>query len=309
VTGSATDPALARALRLAAVAATRAPSVHNTQPWSFVLGPRWIDVVADASRQLRNVDPLGRQLLISCGCAVLNARASLAASGFAAKVERFPDRYRRDLVARIGVDGSPDADDGELAALHPALEARQTNRLPFFDEPVPPDVAIAIGDAATHEATEAYLVTDPAERAALTELSAMACEADATDPARRAELRAWTSDDPGRRDGVPSTAIPTLTDPIEASACLVVLGSAEDTGPAWLRTGEALERVVLDLAGRGLSATPYTSLIEFPRTNVLLRQRLAMAMHPHVLLRVGRAPFAPHTRRRRLVEVIRREDT
>jgi hypothetical protein len=46
--------------------AARAPSVHNTQPWRFAVGTRAIELLADPSRKLRT-DPLGRELLLSCG--------------------------------------------------------------------------------------------------------------------------------------------------------------------------------------------------------------------------------------------------
>ncbi len=54
-------------LRRAAARATLAPSVHNTQPWRFDLGPTSLDLSADATRRLPVIDPDGRQLRISCG--------------------------------------------------------------------------------------------------------------------------------------------------------------------------------------------------------------------------------------------------
>src|SRR5664279_2501176 len=98
---SVTRPELINALRRAAVRATRAPSVHNTQPWRFVLNGDSLEIHADWSRQLRVLDPRGRQLLLSCGCALFNARVSLAASGHGARVERLVDPVSPELVARI----------------------------------------------------------------------------------------------------------------------------------------------------------------------------------------------------------------
>src|SRR5690554_3741335 len=89
------------ALRRAVVRATRAPSVHNTQPWRFVRRDDVLEVYADWTRRLRVLDPSGRQLLLSCGCAVFNARVALAEAGFTSEVERFPAPDRSELVARL----------------------------------------------------------------------------------------------------------------------------------------------------------------------------------------------------------------
>src|SRR6476659_2579392 len=85
--------------RRAVVRATLAPSIHNTQPWRFVLRPGVLDVYADRSRQLLVLDPTGRQLHLSVGCAVFNARVSLAASGVSPAVRRLPDPAPPTLLA------------------------------------------------------------------------------------------------------------------------------------------------------------------------------------------------------------------
>jgi nitroreductase len=56
--------------------AARAPSVHNTQPWRFRVGEYAIDLHADVRRKLR-MDPLGRELLISCGAALFGLRLAV----------------------------------------------------------------------------------------------------------------------------------------------------------------------------------------------------------------------------------------
>jgi len=53
--------------------AARAPSVHNTQPWRFRVGEFAIELYADMGRKLRT-DPLGREMLISCGAALFGLR-------------------------------------------------------------------------------------------------------------------------------------------------------------------------------------------------------------------------------------------
>ena len=53
-----TDTDLARSLRRAAIRATLAPSVHNTQPWRFVVRGDGLDMLADWSRRLTVLDPV-----------------------------------------------------------------------------------------------------------------------------------------------------------------------------------------------------------------------------------------------------------
>jgi hypothetical protein len=98
-------------------------------------------------------------------------------------------------------------------------------------------------------------------------------------------------------------SLPTRTQS-SLNQCLLLLGALEDNRMAWLRSGEALERMLLEVAARGYTASPLTQVIEVTRTNELLRQELRLLMHPHLLIRVGRASATPLTRRRRLVDVI-----
>src|SRR3954447_12356029 len=87
----------------AAARGVLAPSLHNTQPWRFVISRGWLELHADPQRRLRVLDPRGRQLVISCGCALFNVRVALAAAGYDARVERLPDAERPDLLARVSL--------------------------------------------------------------------------------------------------------------------------------------------------------------------------------------------------------------
>lgn len=319
----------ARLLRRAAIRATRAPSVHNTQPWRFVVRRGALEVLADWRRQLTVLDPRGRQLLMSCGCAVLNARVALAEAGLGISVERFPDPARPELVAKLIPSDSWPAND-QLARLEPEIDRRHTNRRRFIDEPVPGDVVDALRSVARREGAELFSVVREEHRAALSRLSRLADQVENGDPAYRAELRRWTTDDPRRLDGVPAFAVPHVTGgaqdeipirdfdtrgmgwlPAEthssAHQCLVLLGTNADSPAAWEQCGEALERVLLEVCRLGYASSPLTQVIEVPRTHAALRTELGLTMHPHILIRIGKAPLTPPTRRRRLTEVLGQE--
>ena len=319
------------ALRRAAVRATWAPSVHNTQPWQFVLGRQSLEVHADLSRQLLFLDPACRQLIISCGCAVFNARVSLAADGFNAEVRRYVRGEHGNMVADL--TGQPGGNRG-LAALDPVLELRRTNRRQFADDRIPPELSTTLQAAASSEGAALFMIEELPHRAAAALLSQRAEAVEMADPAYRAELRAWVTDDQRRGDGVSITTLPridgptsdagplmaglplrTYADPGEAGLpgstlsnsdqSLLVLGTERDDPVSWLQAGEALERVWLEVTRAGYAMSLFTQVIEVPETRELLRWELGLGMHPHILLRVGRAPATPASRRRKLVEVIR----
>jgi hypothetical protein len=247
--------------------------------------------------------------------------------GYRSTVERFPDAARPDFVARIRADGGHRHEDDALALLDCAIDGRRTNRREFSDEAVPAEFVETLIGAAEIEGAQASAVENPDDRLAVARLSQLADGIENTDPAYRAELRAWTTNDPQRRDGVPSPAVPHVDAgaqddvPIRdfdtqgagwlptrtrssMNQCLLILGAQEDVPAAWLRTGEALERILLEISLAGYAASPLTQAIEIARTNAMLREELRLAMHPHVLLRIGRAAATPATRRRRLVDVL-----
>ena len=324
-----TNADVTTSLRRAVVRATRAPSIHNTQPWRFVIDGSALELWGDSGRRLNVLDPHGRQLLLSCGCALFNARVSLAADGHRVVVRRLPDPAKPDLLARIEIVGDADGVrvDERIVHLAAAIEERQTNRRQFAPGQVPSEVMDDVIAAGEEEGAELLQIVRPEDRLAVAMLSQRADEIENADPAYRAELRAWTSVDSSRSDGVPAFAVPhvdgTARDDVpirdfdtagtgslppqtrsSLDQTLLLIGSLEDNHMAWLRTGEALERVLLEVVAHGYTTSFFTQVIEVTRTNVLLRQELRLAMHPHALLRLGSAPATPKTRRRRLVDVL-----
>lgn len=317
----------AASLRRAAIRATLAPSVHNTQPWRLHLTKDGrLDVHADRSRQLHVLDPTSRQLLISCGCAIMNARVSLAGDGAGADVWRTSSPLEEHLLASLTPADSEPVDEA-LAALSPLIEIRQTNRRQFADEELPDSVLGTLEQASAAEGALLVVVRNPDQRAAVAQLSQHADDLENLNPAYRAELRAWTSNDADRRDGVPALAVPRVDGssqddiPIRdfdtqgkgglpaathssRNQTLALLCTAGDSPAEWVRAGEALERVLLEITRHGYSASPLTQVTEVPSARLQLRNELRLVAYPHVLLRIGRAPITPASRRRRLVDVL-----
>jgi nitroreductase len=81
--------------------ASRAPSVHNTQPWRWRVEESGLHLYSDVSRQLPNTDPDGGDLILSCGAALNYCVVAWAAFEWRAKVTRLPDPADSSHLAAI----------------------------------------------------------------------------------------------------------------------------------------------------------------------------------------------------------------
>jgi hypothetical protein len=319
--GKATGDARGRVLEQAVDWAVRAPSVHNTQPWRIELRPDRMVMRADRTRQLTTLDPIGRELVQSVGAALFNVRVALAARGWAAEVHRLPRPDDPDLLAEVWpVLGPPDT---RLAALAPEIPRRRTNRRRFTGGPVPDEVLHRLTEIAEQEGVLLLPVLHEAHRTLVGRLTQQADRLQNADPAYRAELRFWTTRDPSQGDGVPAGVVAhvdgkqhddlplrdfdtrgvgALPPDTRSSTdqTLVLLATRLDDQLSWLRAGEALEHVLLELTRLHWVADPLTQAVEVPVTRTQLRAALSWDAHPQMLLRIGSAaPTEPTPRRRR----------
>jgi nitroreductase len=311
--------------------ASWAPSIHNTQPWHFVVRPDVLELHRDNNRQLRALDPTGRQMVISCGCALLNARVGLAADRVV-EVDRLPDPTKPELLARLTLVDQP-APWTPLVRLDPMIERRHTNRRDFLDEEVPLDVIYELTSAAEQEEASLVQIVEPEHKMIAAQLSREAETIQNTDPQYQAELQAWTTTDLNRTDGVPVSAIPRTNSRFETGGlirdfdvagrgwlprlrqsslnhCLMVLGTARTTHTAepnrraWLRSGEALQRILLEATRFGFVVSLASQVAEVPSTRDRLRKELDLNFQPLLLMRIGRAAPTPASKRRELSMII-----
>jgi len=304
-------------------AATRAPSIHNTQPWRFVAGPDRLDVHLDTERALPVLDPTGRQQIISCGSAVEFAVVALAAAGHVADVELLPDAADPDHLATVRItDGyQPSEEERALAA---AIDRRHTVRAAFQPRALAGDLVDRLQREAAGFGTWFKPITRSEEEIATVFLISRAEEMEQSDPAYLAELQSWMRTDPGAVDGVPVEAVPSedphsrpsnwlirdfVVGQREAPASpflpgadadapppeverptVVLMGTEDDDRYSWLLAGRALGRVLLRATAAGVAASPLTQALDWPATRTRMQSRLSLVGHPQMLLRMGYAP-------------------
>lgn len=183
-------------------AAVLAASPHNTQPWTFHLDGDRIEVHADPARQMRNVDPFGRELRIGLGCAVENMVLAARARGFDPRVALQPDPAQPLLAARIELPTGP----RNVSALYEAIGHRHSNRGPYQDKPVLPGVLADLAALAEDPVPAVTWITARADRDALGTLMIDAAQAVVDDEEQSRDGFAWFRSSAGaidaHRDGL-----------------------------------------------------------------------------------------------------------
>jgi len=312
--------------------AARAPSLHNTQPWRFKVRPDAIELYADYRRQL-GTDPIGRELLISCGAALFGLRLAVRSLGRTPEVELFGEpahqlaepASRLRLLARVRLGDPAPITPAERKMLE-AVPHRHTHRGPFEPAPLPAGLLTGLQqDATTEGATLTVIDQDRAGRK-LAALLATASRDQDLDPVSRAEILRWTRDASSpARDGVPAHAFPAQPDrspgrlssgwlpqrdfdlgrglgllaaggpPAAVTGVLVTAGDGEED---WLRAGQALNRLLLHAASQWVFARLQTQPLQAGTIRDLIGTRLALPGVPQMLLQFGVARTAHPTGRR-----------
>lgn len=313
-------------LRMALRFAVRAPSSHNSQPWLFRVEGPTVELFADRRRALPIVDPHGRELVTSCGAALLHLRVALRKLGWRPDVEILAEPHAPDLLARVrlGERIVPSDDD---AALCDAIERRHTNRGAFDARPVPIDVLVALRDEAEAEGAWLAPIQEPERRHLLATLIAEADRAQWHDAAFRRELARWLRPNTDRVvDGMPGHALgmgdlaahlgPLVVrtfdrgdgvaahdrELAEGAPVLAVLGTPHDTPRDWLLAGEALARVLLRATTFGLAASFLNQPIEVEALRGRVRALVGVDGAPQLVLRIGHPKAEVRATPRRAVE-------
>lgn len=310
-------------LRAALAMATRAPSVHNSQPWRWRIGRNGLDLFADPSRHLPHTDPDRRDLLLSCGASLHHCTTALAALGWHARVHRLPDPSDRDHLAALVL--APQRADELDVTLAGAISRRRTDRRAYAPWPVPwNDIALMGARAARAGVMLRQIDLIPR----LTDIVALSVARHSGDADYLAELAAW-SGRYGSVAGVPARnavepdpaallparafASPALRGSPDATAAddngaVVALGTQTDDDLARLRAGEATSLVLLSATAMGLATCPVTEPLEITDTRESVRGDVfGDSGFPQMMLRVGWAPPGaeplPETPRRPLSDV------
>ncbi|GIE77802.1 NAD(P)H nitroreductase [Actinoplanes philippinensis] len=289
-----------RALVQAADAARFAPSIHNTQPWRWVVREGRLELFGVSERQLREQDPEGRMLLLSCGTALHHAQVALEAEGWRHEVDR-PAGEPLAVVRPVEqVPARPEA-----TRHFQMLQVRRTDRRTVTDERVPEDTLRHLVKVVEESGARLHVLGRD-QVLALAVAVDRAQHAEAHDDRLAAETATWVGGERPDGTGIPASALPeevplttvaerdfqakgTLAagDGHDRAAVYAVLYGDGDGAEDWLRAGEALSRLWLAATEQAVSLLPLSSPVEIPFTRQTLRRMLGDVGFPYLAVRLG----------------------
>jgi nitroreductase len=309
-TGAAT-PFDRAALEPIIAVANRAPSIHNTQPWSWQLHPEHLSLRADRERQLAVADPDGHSLLISCGAALALTELGLRTLGWDVQIQRLPNPADPDLLAEFRLPAPRPVTDRELE-LFAAAQRRQSDRRPFTAQQVPPERVEALRKAATGPGVHPDFPMRTEQRTNLAVAVSWADRTERNDPEYLAELNRWLRDSDVHADGMPAGAIPSVppeqprhTDvplrdfeigisgrllierDVDEHPLIAVLLTDSDSPVEQLQAGEAMMRLMLEAELLGLGTCPLSQAVDLVAFRNRVQTLMSWQALPQMMLRIG----------------------
>jgi hypothetical protein len=314
-------------LRDAVQLACRAPSLHNSQPWQWVADGAGLQLYLDQGRILPSADKSGREAHIGCGAILDHLCIAMAAAGWIANVDRFPDPNNLSHLASL--DFSP---MGLVTDQHrhraSAIRHRRTDRLPFAAprnwESFEPRLRDAVVAGTVHlDVIAEDLRPDLARASRLTESLRL------YDSTYHSEINWWTGHFE-QHDGIPRSSLLSAAEhdrvdvgrafPVSRhderpagigrdQSTVLVLSTDEDTREDAFRCGEALSAVLLECTLAGMATCTLSHLTELQSSRHLIGTLTGRAALPQLVIRVGEAcvlgELPPITPRRPLPDVLR----
>jgi hypothetical protein len=299
-------------LKKAVLLACRAPSVHNSQPWRWVVEDdpekSTVHLFVDRRRTVTATDPSGRQAILSCGAVLDHFRIAMTAAQYQTSITRFPNPNDPSHLATVEFSPIDHVTEAQQKRVKAMLQ-RRTDRLPFG----PPEnwhLFEPILRSTFDEDVAMLDVLSDDQRPHLVEASQLSEALRRDDPSYHVELQWWTSSFV-LTQGMPPSALLSVTErrrveiardfPIRSHqdrrpemdadrSRILVLSTPDDTRTDVLRCGEVLSTLLIECTMAGMATCTLTHLIESEECRDIVRGLIGRRGEPQVLIRVGAAP-------------------
>jgi len=310
-----------------------AASGHNTQPWKFALKPGAIEIHPDYTRRLLVVDPDDRELWISLGCALENLLQAAQATGYAPDVAYPSEPGTADTRDFIRVTLTPDTP--HATPLFEVIPLRQNTRSAYDGQAVQASRLDQLQTLALEPDVVSQFFISPADLQIVEAYVRQGNLRQLGDKAFRDELTGWLRFNQREATRLPDGLyMRCLGDPdvprwlgrlimngmgaarqadadtrkLRTSSGVIVIASMADDKVAWVRVGQAYERLALKMTSLNIKSAFLNQPIEVADLRGQLQTALGLgAERPQLLLRFGyanKAVVMPRSFRRPVEQVL-----
>ncbi|MFB3924115.1 MAG: hypothetical protein ACE145_20525 [Terriglobia bacterium] len=303
--------------------ASLAPSLHNSQPWKFLLQDCTIKIYPDFTRRLPVEDPDDHALFISLGCALENLLIAARHMRFVPEVDYNLNTEPHDCLTVLLRRGSTEVE----APLFKAIPERQTTWGGYGRQRVPLGHLKELMRATEREGVYAWLLVEKEDIDPVIELARESTRIQFARKDFLRELTSWIRFNRGEveahQDGLTYAALGMPSVPrwlgkllinalavaewqvrqcgklIRTSSAMLVFTARENNKISWVQTGRSLERMALAATSLGIRY----ALVNAPCQVLYVRKQLQRHLgltedHPLLLVRVGYAHPMPRSPRR-----------
>lgn len=278
-----------------------APSVRNTQPWSFRVEGNTVHLRAAPARMMPVADPNQRELHISLGCALENLLVAAEHFGFRHEVVYFPRREDEQLAATITLTPGGAATPARSSIALDAILARHNDNSVYRPIPVPEEVRESLLACRMEPELRFDLTDDRLFRRWIERFTLDADRREFADPEYREELGYWMSQGvlrgPGLMAKLGGLAVTRLDIGesvaeqdhriVDSAALLGLISSADDTHLTHIRTGQFFERLWLTATTMGANIHPMSQTMRRPDIRASVASLIPEEWTPQQLFRVG----------------------
>ena len=180
-----------------------APSTHNTQPWRFAIQDNQITIYVYRPHVLPASDVIGRQAIISVGCAMENIIISARYLGLKPTItlsKNIPkmiqsttkDETGKSIIELLTIQFTTSEPELSLEPLFKSIPKRQVTRAEYDPaRSIPPEVVSNLEALMKDGSTKLHLITDSLRRLSIAEFQAQADGYVINSPIFSQELGQW----------------------------------------------------------------------------------------------------------------------
>ena len=302
--------------------ASKAPSVHNTQPWKFHITDSTITVLPNLDVALPVVDRNNRELFISLGCAVENL--CIAASYFG-----YTTHIIECSIEAIILELTKNALTIEDSLFH-QIEKRQTNRNIYNGNKISDGILQQLQSIPKENGIQFYFteINTPFANT-ITQYIMKGNEIQMADIAFKNELLSWMRFNKKQVEAThnglsylvfgnpplprilarpivslflkPNAQNKSDRKKIDSSSHFVVCATQRDTIEEWINLGRTLHRFLLKVTEIGISYAFLNQPCEVAALAFDLREKLPVNKeHPTLIMRIGYAKQIPYSPRKKI---------